>query len=323
MFMPWPLLTTLALLLGGSWLAFYVCDPGRRRVRRRLRAVAARRYGRQAIGTIPTVRRPLRVLSGIPWFNHLLVSIPPVRAVERLLEQANSPYGVGVFLLLSLLLILVGLWLGPLVLHNALLHQPGTVLLGMAPFLYLHYRKTRRMLKFEQQLPEALDLVARSLKAGQPFIVGMQMVGEEFADPMGTEFHKTVDEVNFGAGVPEALESLAKRVDCPDLLFFVTSVIVQREVGGNLAEILEKTSSLIRQRFELHDRIRVLAAEGKLSTMILFALPLALGLVINFLNPGYLAVLFTEPVGKGMVAGAGSMMLLGSLVIRKMIRIKV
>lgn len=310
----------LVLVLGGSWLAFY--DPGRRRVRRRLRALAAGGSASQATAA-RTVVRPQRVFSDIPWFHGLLVRLPLTRTFQRLLEQANSPYGLGVFLLLSLFLCCVGFLLAPLVLPTALLQWLGAGFLGLTPFLYLSYSKTQRMRKFEQQLPEALDLVARSLKAGQPFIVGMQMVGEEFSDPIGTEFNKTVDEINFGAGVPEALTNLAQRVDCRDLLFFVTSVIVQRDVGGNLAEILEKTSQLVRQRFDLQGRIQVFAAEGKLSAMILLALPFALALVINFLNPGYLAVLFTDPAGKGMVAYAGIMMALGVLVIRKMIRIKV
>jgi tight adherence protein B len=314
MFLLLPL--TLVLLLGGSWLAFY--DPGRRRVRRRLRALTADgSAGRDtAVGSVVRQQR-------VDWFHDLLVRLPLTRPLQRLLEQANSPYGLGVFLLLSLCLFCIGFLFVPLVLPHALLQWVGTVFLGLTPLLYLSYSKTQRLRKFEQQLPEALDLVARSLKAGQPFIVGMQMVGAEFADPIGTEFNKTVDEINFGAGVPEALTNLAQRVDCRDLLFFVTSVIVNRDVGGNLAEILEKTSQLVRQRFELQGRIQVLAAEGKFSAIILLALPFVLALVINVLNPGYLAVLFTDPAGKGMVAYAGVMMALGVLVIRKMIRIKV
>jgi tight adherence protein B len=311
---------TIGLLLGGSWLAFY--DPGRRKVRQRLRALASGRYTDQATAARAVVRLP-RVRSDIPWLNTLLVRLALTRTLERLLEQANSPYGLGVFLLLSLFLFWIGVLLSPLVLPHVLLQRAGAVVLGLMPFLHLRYRKSQRIRQFEQQLPEALDLVARSLQAGQPFLVGMQMVGEEFTDPIGMEFNKTVDEINFGVGVPEALTSLAQRVDCPDLLFFVTSVIVQREVGGNLAEILAKTSQLIRQRFELQGRIQVLAAEGKLSAFILFTLPFALALVINFLNPGYLAVLFTDPVGQGMVTYASITMGMGALIIRKMIKIKV
>jgi tight adherence protein B len=149
------------------------------------------------------------------------------------------------------------------------------------------------------------------------------MVGDEFADPMGTEFDKTLAEINFGAGVAEALKNLARRVDCPDLHFFVVAILIQRETGGNLAEIAENIAQLIRKRFELQDRVRALAAEGKLSAIVLFALPFLLALAISVVNPSYLGVLFTDPIGKGMLGVAAVMMVTGAIVIKKMIHIKV
>jgi tight adherence protein B len=147
-------------------------------------------------------------------------------------------------------------------------------------------------------------------------------VGDEFADPIGTEFDKTIDHINFGVGVPEALTQLAHRVHCLDLKFFVTSLILQRETGGNLAEIIENISSLIRQRFELQGRVRALAAEGKLSAIIMFALPFLIGLAIFALNPTYLARLFTDPIGKVMLGFGGGMMALGAIAIKMMIKIR-
>jgi tight adherence protein B len=149
------------------------------------------------------------------------------------------------------------------------------------------------------------------------------MVGDEFADPIGTEFEKMLDEINFGVGVPEALQGLAERVDCPDVNLFVTGVILQRETGGNLAEILGKTSHVIRQRFELLGRVRVLAAEGKFSAIILLALPFVVGCAVHVLSPNYLTVLFTDPIGQSLLWSAAVMMVKGTLVTRKMIRIKV
>jgi tight adherence protein B len=199
----------------------------------------------------------------------------------------------------------------------------GSIVLGLTPLLYISHQKKQRMQQFEKQLPEALDLVTRALKAGHTFMVGMKMVGDEFSDPVGTEFGTILDEINFGVSVPEALLGLSERVDCPDVGLFVTAVILQRETGGNLAEILEKTSQVIRQRFELLGRVRVLAAEGKFSAAVLVALPFVLGVVIYVLSPNYLTVLFTDPIGPAVMMYAASMMAMGIVVIRKMIKIRV
>jgi tight adherence protein B len=215
------------------------------------------------------------------------------------------------------------LLVGSLVLKNIVLQVAGAALCGLVPFLYVSYKKHQRLRKFLRQLPEALDLIARSLRAGHTFQVGLKMVGEEFADPMGTEFDKTLAEINFGAGVAEALKNLARRVDCPDLHFFVVAILIQRETGGNLAEIAENIAQLIRKRFELQDRVRALAAEGKLSAIILFALPFFLALALSVMNPKYIGVLFTDPLGRGMLGVAAVIMFIGAIVIKKMIHIKV
>jgi tight adherence protein B len=179
------------------------------------------------------------------------------------------------------------------------------------------------MNKFQRQLPDALELIGRSLKAGHAFTQGMRMVGDEFADPMGPEFEKTLDEINFGVPVHEALYNLISRVDCPDLKFFVVSVNVQRETGGNLAEIVNNISRLVRERFKFHGRVKVLAAEGKLTAYILLGLPIAVGLLINAFNPDYMTTLLETPEGKNMMYGGGFSMFLGALCIKKMISIKV
>ena len=246
-----------------------------------------------------------------------------IQRLGRLLEQANSRYKVGTFLGFSAALGCLGLLVGPFVVRNAYGQMLGSIVLGLTPWLYVFHQKKRRMQQFEKQLPEALDLVARALQAGHTFMVGLKMVGDEFADPIGTEFGKMLDEINFGVSVPEALQGLSERVDCPDVNLFVTGVILQRETGGNLAEILGKTSQVIRQRFELFGRVRVLAAEGKLSAIILIALPFAVGCAVHVLSPNYLTVLFTDPIGQALMGYGAIMMAMGILVIRKMIRIRV
>jgi len=195
--------------------------------------------------------------------------------------------------------------------------------LGMAPFFYISVKKRRRMEKFQRQLPDALDLIARALKAGHAFTGGLRMVADELGDPIGTEFEKTLNEINFGVGIPEALKNLPNRVDCPDLKFFITSVIIQRETGGNLAEILTKLGYLIRERFKLQNRVQVLSAEGKLSAIILITIPFFIALALTILNPAYIRSLFIDPIGKVLVAFALVMMVIGILVMKRMIKIKV
>lgn len=310
---------TLVLFIEGSiFTVRAIRNPERKQLRRRLQRFTSEGDGSQPIDI---VRK--RLLSEIPWVNAVLLNTPGVPYVGRLLEQADCRYSVGIFLSLSALLTLTGLLVSSLVLDNALLPVGGAVVCGFMPFLYVSYKKHQRQRKFLRQLPEALDLISRALRAGHTFQVGLKMVGEEFADPMGTEFDKTLAEINFGAGVAEALKNLARRVDCADLHFFVVAILIQRETGGNLAEIAENIAQLIRKRFELHDRVRALAAEGKLSAIVLFALPFFLALAISVVNPSYLGVLFTDPMGKGMLGVAAVMMVTGAIVIKKMIHIKV
>jgi tight adherence protein B len=179
------------------------------------------------------------------------------------------------------------------------------------------------MKKFQGQLPDALELIARALRAGHAFSSGMKLAADEFDDPLGPEFEQTLDEINFGISVPDALKNLSSRIDCPDLKYFVVSVILQRETGGNLAEIIESIAYLIRERFKLHGRVRVLAAEGKLSATILMILPFLIVVALRFINPELISTLFTDPIGRVVVAAGAFWMIIGVLVMKRMIDIKV
>jgi tight adherence protein B len=194
---------------------------------------------------------------------------------------------------------------------------------GLLPLWMICFKRKRRMEKFQRQLPDAMELIARALKAGHAFTVGLRMVADELGDPIGPEFEKTLHEINFGLGVPEALKNLPDRVDCPDLRFFIISVILQRETGGNLAEILEKNAHLIRERFKLQGHIRALSAEGKLSAMILVALPFVIALVLSVLNPKYVRTLFVDPLGRILIALSLVLMVIGVVVMKRMIAIRV
>jgi tight adherence protein B len=240
-----------------------------------------------------------------------------------MIEQSGTESTLGVFILLSIVLAFGGFVIGLWATSHALLSLFIGFFLGVFPFLYVYLKKKRRMEKFQRQLPDALDLIARALKAGHAFTGGLKMVGDELGEPVGTEFEKTLHEINFGSGVPEALKGLSQRVDCPDLRFFIISVIIQRETGGNLAEILGKISYLIRERFKLQSRVQVLASEGKLSAIILIAIPFVIALALSVLNPVYMKTLFVDPVGKALVAFALVMMVIGIVVMKRMIEIRV
>ena len=199
----------------------------------------------------------------------------------------------------------------------------AAILLGGAPLYYLRMKKKNRMRKFLVQLPEGLELIARGLRAGHAFTTGMKLAADNFEDPLGTEFHETLDEINFGLSVPDALKNLADRVDCPDLSFFVVSVVIQRETGGNLAEIIESIARIIRERFKFEDKLRVLSGEARFSAKILVALPLFVLVWLRFLNPGYGNVMYEDSLGKMMLGGAAALMIFGIFVMMRMVKIEV
>ena len=309
---------TLLVIEGGYFAFRIIRNPEVKRVRKRLSTLTLAEYQTEDVDII---RRKL--LSEIPWFNRVLMRLRWTDKINRLLEQSGTQYPLGLYILLSLVLAAVGFLGGSLLTSNYLFLIPVAAFLGMMPFFYIHSKKKRRMQKFERQLPDAMDLIARSLKAGHAFTGGLKMVADEFDDPMGTEFDKTLNEINFGVGAIEGLKTLANRVDCRDLKFFVISVILQRETGGNLAEILENIARLIRERFKLHGHIRVLSAEGKLSAIILIALPIFVVFALSIINPEYIKTLITDPLGRIMTVFAISLMVVGVFVMRRMIKIRV
>ena len=264
-----------------------------------------------------------RVISSIPSLNNLLLKMSFVNSLDRLIIQANTKYNLGFYLLLSLTLSLFAY----LVAHFKAFSIPLAILIGLIfatlPFFYLQYLKNKRMEKFRVQLPEGLDLIARSLRAGHAFTSGMKMVSTEFDDPLGTELEETLDEINFGVNVADALKNLADRIDCEEAKFFVTAVVLQRETGGNLAAILENLGKIIRKKYEFQDRVNTLSAEARLSAVVLVLLPFFVGGTMYFFNPAFIMVLFTDPTGHLLLIIGGILMFLGILVIRKIIEIKV
>lgn len=294
-------------------------DPETRKLKRQLKRLSSESV---YPGRIDIIRKK-RTLSSIPRLQTLLEKTPLVPRIDFLLQQANSRQPVGVFILSSLILALGCIVLVYAAIGSIAAALPAAFVCGAIPFLYIVMKKRARMLKFERQLPEALGLMAKALKAGHAFSVGMQMAAQEFDDPLGVEFEIVINEVNLGIGIDEALKNMTQRVDCPDLRFFAVSVIIQKETGGNLAEILENICYLIRERFKLRSKVMTLTAEARISSFVLVALPLFVASALLYLNPRYLRILGTDPIGQTLVATAAVMMIAGLILIRYMMSVKV
>jgi tight adherence protein B len=263
-------------------------------------------------------------LSDIPWLNDLLMKVRRFQPLRVLHRQADCRAPLGVFVLATPLLALMGMTAAMWVMHLPfLLALACAGVCSVLPAGYLYWLKSQRIARFEQQLPEALELVSRALRAGHAFSVGLKLVGDEAADPVGIEFRRVFDEVSMGVALPQALQNMTDRLDCVDLKFFVTSVLVQRETGGNLAEIIDSLAGLMRRRFELQLKVKALSAEGRLSGVVLFALPFVLGTMLYGLNPEYMGVLFTDPMGQKVVILGSFLMVSGAVAMKRMVMIKV
>jgi len=292
-------------------------DPEADRIARRLRNVIGLE-ARELDVTIVKERR----LSDSPELDALLRRLPGTRRLDRMLQQAGAHYLVarlvalcGAFLLPGLLL---AIWLG----------LPGYtwLLLGLAtaslPLMQLTRAREARLTRFERQLPEALDMMSRAMRAGHAFPTALKLVAEEVTAPLGEEFKAAFDEVNFGVSMGDALSNLAQRVPSMDLQYFVVAVLIQRESGGNLTELLTSISTIIRDRHKLAGQVRVLSAEGRISAWVLCLLPFGAGFAMYMANPGTMGVLVHDPVGRKMSGAAILMMIFGVLAIRKIVRIR-
>jgi len=291
----------------------------RAKIRKRLRKHT---YEKDNTGQIDILKK--RILSDIPFFNRLLLKIPGVKRLDDLTIKANSKYPAGFYVLTALFLGTMGfMGINFFLLNQRLLAFLLATLLASSPFLWLYHLKQKRIEKFQEQFTEALDLIARALKAGHSFNSGMKLAADEFKDPLGPEFDETLGEINFGVSVANALKNLAKRIECPELKYFVVAVILQRETGGNLSEIIESLAHLIRENFKFQGKVRTLSAEGKLSAVILVMIPFLIGIFLHFRKPEYLGLLFSDPVGRIMLGAAVILMAIGILVMKKMVTIKV
>ena len=262
-------------------------------------------------------------LSSIPLLNKILAFIPGFKKLEGLRKKADASYPLGVFILMSLTLGFAAYATITICCPQFPLAFAGIPIAVLLPWAYLKRKKKIRMALFQKQLPEALDLIARSLRAGHSFSAGLKLASEQFDNPVGAEFATVIDEVNFGISVQRALRNLARRINTQEVKFFVLAVIMQRETGGNLAEIMEGNAKLIRERFIFYKHVRTLTAEGRGSGVILVLMPFIVAGLMYILKPEYVTLLFTEHVGRVMLSVAGIMMFLGIIAIKKLVNIKI
>jgi tight adherence protein B len=242
--------------------------------------------------------------------------------LRAFLQQADTTLTPSKFLFLS-----IGIGVGAMVLlpllRVPLAAAPVGIILGFLPFLVLFIKRKRRLAAFGRQLPEALELIGRALRAGHSLASGFKLVADEMQAPIATEFERCYEAQNLGVTLEAAIEEMTNRVPNLDLRFFATAVVLQRQTGGDLAEILDKIGYLVRERFKIWGQIQALTGEGRLSGVVLLALPPGLFVVMYYLNPTYSMTLFTDPMGHQMLAGAVIMQIIGALVIRKIVNIKV
>jgi tight adherence protein B len=292
--------------------------PEASKIERRLSIMSA-----GAHGSADTSLLKQRLLSDTPFVEHALLSIPRIHVLDRLLVQSGLQIKLATFLGISLACAVAGYIAANFLVLPLIVIIATGIFAGCLPYFYLLYRKDKRLKRFDEQLPDALDLIGRGIRAGNSLPATLKMIGDEMADPVAGEFRIAFDEVNYGFSMQDALTNLTTRVPSSDLKYFVVAVIIQRETGGNLAELLDNIAALIRSRHKLYGSIRVLSAEGKLSAWILTLLPISVALLINIINPKFMQVLWTDNTGIKMIIGVVIMMIIGIFWMRKIIKIRV
>ncbi|MFA6147077.1 MAG: type II secretion system F family protein [bacterium] len=315
-------LLVFAAVLVATVGGYFLLAPARessRELKRRLDLLELRGIGN---AEMPDVLKE-ELLSDVPLIQRALSHLKAARRVDARLRQAGMELTVGAFTLLSLALLAIG------TLTGLFLHWPFVLalllgaFLATAPGVVVGVKGRRRMKAFTSQFPDALEMFARSLRAGHSFTGAIQLVAQEMPHPMGTEFRQVFDEQNLGVPLREALTGMTRRVESLDARFFVTAILIQRETGGNLAEIIDKIAHVIRERFRIQGQLKIFTAQARMTGIILTLLPVGLALAIGLLNPDYLKPLWFERAGRILIALALCMQIAGALVIRKIVRIKI
>jgi tight adherence protein B len=259
-------------------------------------------------------------------FKGVLASMHFTRHAQEQLQQAGLSWSSTRLLTAMALMMIPGLGIGallPFLLNGVVTAVVLALIFGMLPYLYVKHKRKKRLERLEEQFPEALDFLARSMRAGHAFSISLEMLGEELEDPLGMEFRALFNEQNLGAPLDVALRNFGERVPLLDARFFISSVLLQKQTGGNLSEILTRLAYVIRERFRLKGQVKAASAHGRLTATILTVLPVATMMGLLLVAPGYLQSMAEDPDGKWMIAGAIFAQILGNFFIKKIINIKV
>jgi tight adherence protein B len=306
------------LIVGGYLLV--ESSPARAKARRleeRLREV-----GQPEVAVSDSALVVDKTAGPLPALDRVVNATAAGTRLERLIEQAGSRMTPSAFVVLSLACGCAGALAASMFIPVPFAPAIGVPAIGL-PLAWLMYQRGARLKRFEEQFPEALDLMSRAIRAGHAFQTAMGMVGEELPEPVGVEFKKSFDRQNFGLPLKEAMDEMSERVPILDVRFFVTAVAIQRETGGNLSEILDNLAHVVRERFKIRRQVRVHTAHGRFTAYVLLALPAALAIALSFISPDHMQVLFENRMGQTMVGGAIVMQTVGYVWIRKVIKIEV
>jgi tight adherence protein B len=267
--------------------------------------------------------RKTELLSTIPWLNRELLKFELTPRVQTLLYQADLHWTAGGMLAGCVLCFVVAGYAVYLRFDNVLVALPAGLAVGAMPILWAFHKRSKRLDKFQQGLPEALDLTVSALRAGHSLVASMGSVARECADPIGCEFKTCFEEQNYGLEMKTALDNMINRVPLQDLRIVATAIMIQKESGGNLAEVLDKTSHVIRERFRLKRQVGVHTAQGRMTGMVLTFLPVVLGVALYFVDPDMMSILWTNPVGIKLLEVSSVLIVIGGLIIRKIVNMDV
>ena len=267
--------------------------------------------------------RKQELLSAVPWINRLLLKVELAPRLRATLYQANVKWTAGGLLLMCAACFVFPAYLVYLRTGAIALALLIGLLLGAAPFFYVLHKRRKRFNKFEEELPEALNLMVSALRAGHSLVAALGLVGSEAPDPIGIEFKICCDEQNYGVELRTALDNLVSRVPLQDVRIVATAILIQKESGGNLAEVLDKTAYVIRERFRLRRQVRVHTAQGRLTGWILSFLPVVLGIGLFLIDPDHMSLLWKREIGVKLLYAAAGMTITGALIIRKIVSMEV
>jgi len=310
----------LFLVLSAYVAATHGSDAKRKRLRQRLSDALLHSAHTEDIEVL-LARNEL--MSEIPWVNRALLNMQASLHLKKMLDQADLHIAPSRLLMFSAMAAILAALAVSVVTPSILMMLGGAIIAGSVPFLHVWWKRKKRFEDFLEQLPDTLELMSRALSAGHAFSEALHMVSQEMPEPTATEFRKCYEEQNLGLSLKLALENLMQRIPLLDLRICVTAVLIQRETGGNLAEVLEKVAYTIRERFRIMGDLKTLTTSSRLSAWLLCGLPIFVACAVTVMNPEYMSVLWYDPRGHYLIVSAILMQITGMFIVRKILDIKI